>query len=150
MPDADTKRPALNSPCVCGSGKRYRQCCGKKWTQKKPTKPHELLIALRHVSTKPEELDPKGNELYKTLRDLKIDDPVKFLDRLQAAEAAHKRALVMWRSQKTRAGHNGKRSHKGPGPEPAPAESKPDLGEAKALELLERLLREKPWETFKE
>lgn len=27
---ADKKNPGRNDPCNCGSGKKYKQCCGKE------------------------------------------------------------------------------------------------------------------------
>ncbi|MFQ5600072.1 MAG: SEC-C metal-binding domain-containing protein [Candidatus Krumholzibacteriia bacterium] len=25
------KRPGRNAPCPCGSGRKYKRCCGKTW-----------------------------------------------------------------------------------------------------------------------
>ncbi|MFQ6960437.1 MAG: SEC-C metal-binding domain-containing protein [Clostridium sp.] len=30
MPNENLKNTVLNDPCPCGSGKKYKKCCGKR------------------------------------------------------------------------------------------------------------------------
>lgn len=49
LPPEDSHR---NAPCPCGSGKKYKRCCGKNDIPKKTKKIYVCLMPIRHPSGK--------------------------------------------------------------------------------------------------